>query len=241
MFRNSAQIYDLIYQAVGKNYLTEAAVVDQIIQHHNDGAASLLDVACGTGAHLRHLRSRYEVVGFDLDPGMLEQARQALPDVTFVEGDMRSFRLAQRFDAVVCLFSSIGYMQSMEELDAAVGSMAAHLSPGGVLVIDGWIRPDAWIDPGRVHAVAATGDGIAAARVGTSRRAGNKTYLELHHLVGTLDGIEHVVDHHELTLFTDDQYQDAFRRSGLSVHRVDSPMPGRDRYIGVAPALATAT
>lgn len=235
MFRTSAHIYDLIYQANGKNYAAEAAVVDQIIQGHNEGAASLLDVACGTGAHLRDLRDRYDVVGLDLDPGMLDQARQALPGVMLVEGDMRTFRLSQRFDAVVCLFSSIGYMRSVQELDAAVGSMAAHLSAGGVLVIDGWIRPDSWIDPGTVHAEAARGDGVAAARVGKSRREGNKTYLELHHLVGTLDGIEHLVDNHELTLFTDDQYQDAFRRSGLSVERVDSQLPGRDRYIGVAP------
>ena len=235
MFRTSAHIYDLIYHASGKNYAAEAAVVDQIIQSHNDGAASLLDVACGTGAHLRDLRNRYEVVGLDLDPRMLDQAREALPGVLLVEGDMRTFRLAQRFDAVVCLFSSIGYMRSVQELDAAVGSMAAHLSAGGVLVVDGWTRPDAWIDPGTVHVEVARGDGVAAARVGRSRREGNTTYLELHHLVGTLDGIEHLVDHHELTLFTDDQYQDAFRRSGLSVERVDSQMPGRDRYIGVAP------
>ena len=235
VFRTSSHIYDLIYQAIGKNYLDEAAVVDQIIQGHKEGAASLLDVACGTGGHLRHLRSRYEIVGLDLDSGMLEQAAEVLPGVTLVEGDMRSFRLARRFDAVVCLFSSIGYMRSVQELDAAVGNMAAHLTPGGVLVIDGWIRPDAWIDPGTVHAEAARGDGIAAARVGKSRREGNKTYLELHHLVGTLDGIEHLVDHHELTLFTDDEYQGAFRRSGLSVQRVDSQMAGRDRYIGVAP------
>jgi SAM-dependent methyltransferase len=235
MFRTSSHIYDLIYEASGKDYAAEAAVVGEIIQGHNNGAATLLDVACGTGAHLRHLRSRYEVVGLDLDPGMLEQAGEALPGVTLVQGDMRSFRLARRFDAVVCLFSSIGYMRSVQELDAAVGNMAAHLSASGVLVIDGWIRPDAWIDPGTVHAEAARGDGVAAARVGKSRREGNKTYLELHHLVGTLDGIEYLVDHHELTLFTDDQYQDAFRRSGLSVQRVDSQVPGRDRYIGVAP------
>ena len=108
MFRTSSHIYDLIYQAIGRSYLDEAAVVDQIIQGHKE-AASLLDVACGTGGHLRHLRSRYEVVGLDLDPGMLEQAAAALPGVELVEGDMRSFRLARRFDAVVSLFSSIGY------------------------------------------------------------------------------------------------------------------------------------
>lgn len=234
MFRTTTHVYDLIYGATGKDYAAEAALLDQIIQERNERAASLLDVACGTGAHLRHLRSRYEVVGLDVDPGMLEQARTALPDITLVEGDMRSFRLAQRFDAVACLFSSIGYMQSAGELNAAVACMAAHLSVGGVLIVDGWVRPDAWIDPGTVHAQAAKGDGVAVARVGRSRRDGNKTYLELHHLVGTMDGIEYLVDHHELSLFTDQEYEEAFRLSGLCVERVDSQMSGRDRYIGLA-------
>lgn len=234
MFRTSSHIYDLIYEASGKDYAAEAAEIEQLIQARNPRATWLLDVACGTGAHLRHLQGRYEVVGLDLDPAMLARAASHLPGVRLVEGDMRSFRLGRRFDAVVCLFSSIGYMGSVEELEAAVGSMAAHLSGGGVLVVDGWIHPEDWVDPGKVHAVAAERDGLAAARVGRSRREGNKTYLELHHLVGTSDGIEHLVDHHEFMLFTDQEYQDAFRRFGLSVQRVDSPMSGRDRYIGIA-------
>ena len=76
------------------------------------GCTSLLDVACGTGGHLVHLRRWYEVMGVDIDAGMLDEARRRLPGDTFVEGDMRSFRLHRTFDAVSCLFSSIGYMRS---------------------------------------------------------------------------------------------------------------------------------
>jgi SAM-dependent methyltransferase len=50
--------------------------------------------------------------------------------------------LDRSFDAVVCLFSSIGSLTSTEELDEAVGAMSRHLNPGGVLIVDGWIRPD---------------------------------------------------------------------------------------------------
>ena len=242
MFRTTAHVYDLIYGAIGKNYAAEADLLDQIIHERNETAASLLDVACGTGAHLRHLRNRYDVVGLDLDPGMLEQARTAFPGVTLIEGDMRSFDLGRRFDAVVCLFSSIGYMQSVDELHAAVGCMGAHLSAGGVLVVDGWVRPDAWVDPGKVHAEAANGEGVAVTRVGKSRRDGNKTLLELHHLVGTMDGIEYLIDHHELTLFTDQEYEKAFRLAGLTVQRVEGQgPPGRDRYIGVANRTSVAS
>lgn len=236
MFRTTAHIYDLIYAGAGKDYAAEALALHEIVRTRRPSARSLLDVACGTGGHLVHLRRWYHVAGVDIDAGMLAEARKRLTDVPLIQADMRTFELSDRFDAVVCLFSSIGYMQSTDELRAAVGRMAAHLTPGGVLVVDGWVRPDQWIEPGTVHAESTGGTDIAAARVGRSRREGRKTYLELHHLVATLDGIEHLVDHHELTLFEPEDYEDALFRAGLTVDRIDSPMPGRDRYVGVAPA-----
>jgi len=234
MARTTAHIYDIIHDEAGKDYAAEAATIDQIIRRRNPGAATLLDVACGTGRHLEHFLDHYDVVGLDVDARMLEQARERLPQVALVEGDMRSFQLDRRFDAVTCLFSSIGYMSSMEDLAAAVRCMARHLAVGGVLVVDGWIRPDAWIEPGTVHASSARGEGVAVARAGRSRRDGKRTSLDLHYLVADADGITHLADHLELTLFTHDEYQEAFVRSGLSVEKLDSGMPGRDRYIGVA-------
>jgi SAM-dependent methyltransferase len=142
-------------------------------------------VACGTGGHLRHLRDRYDTTGVDIDPGMLGEAQRNLPEVTLVEADMRTLSLDRTFDAVVCLFSSIGYLRSPEELDQAVGAMAGHLSPGGVLIIDGWIRPDAWISGGTTQVTVASSDEVEVVRMSRSERQGDKTYLEMHHLVGT--------------------------------------------------------
>ena len=151
MFRQSAYVYDLIYEAMGKDYAAEAAVVDALVRERNPGSRTLLDVACGTGGHLRHLRDAYDVMGVDLDPSMLGEARRHLPDAPLVEADMRSFDLGVRFDAVICLFSSIGYMASTAELEAAIEAMARHLHDGGVLIVDGWVRPDAWRGGGSTH------------------------------------------------------------------------------------------
>jgi SAM-dependent methyltransferase len=234
MFRNSAHIYDLIYEAEGKDYASEAQAIREQVEARRPAAASLLDVACGTGGHLRYLAQWYDVGGVDLDAGMLSEARIAFPDVPFVEGDMQTFDFARSFDVITCLFSSIGYMATVDELNTAVQNMARHLNPGGVLLVDGWVRPDVWVD-GSVSAVAVRRDAIAVARAGRSWRDHEHTYLELHHLVATPDGIEHVVDEHRLTLFTEAEYETAFRDAGLAVERIDSPMPGRDRYIGVKP------
>lgn len=108
MFRHSAHVYDLLYEATGKDYGAEATTLHGLIQQRSPGARSLLDVACGTGGHLVYLRHWYEVMGLDIDPGMLGEAQRRLPGETFVEGDMRSFDIDKKFDAVVCLFSSIG-------------------------------------------------------------------------------------------------------------------------------------
>jgi hypothetical protein len=68
-----------------------------------------------------------------------------------------------------------------------------------------------------------------------SRRDGVRTTLEMHHLVGSLDGVEHLVETHEMTLFSDDEYRDAFDRAGLDVDVTASPHPDRDRYVGTLP------
>jgi SAM-dependent methyltransferase len=235
LFRNTAHVYDLIYEGAGKDYAAEADVLRELVLQRKAHSRSLLDVACGTGGHLLHLRQWFDVAGLDIEPGMLAEARRKLPDVPLVRADMRSFELHRRFDAVVCLFSSIGYMRSTLELQAAVERMGAHLAPGGVLIVDGWIRPDRWIEPGTVHADAGCRPGIAAARVGRTRREGNKSFLEIYHLIGTLDDVEYVVDHHELTLFEPIEYEDAFTRAGLDVEVVPSPLAGRDRYVATRP------
>ena len=236
LFRNTAHVYDLIYEGTGKDYVSEADALRELVTERNARARSLLDVACGTGGHLVHLRQWFDVAGLDIEAPMLAEARRKLPEVPLIQADMRTFQLHRQFDVIVCLFSSIGYMRSTAELQQAVGRMTAHLVPGGVLVVDGWIRPDQWIEPGTVHAEAGRRPGLAAARVGRSRREGNRSFLEIHHLIGTLDGVDYVVDHHELTLFEPAEYHDAFSRAGLVVEVVPGPLAGRDRYIGVRPS-----
>lgn len=229
-YGRSSRVYDVLYAAAGKDYAVEAEELDRLIQAHRPGSRSLLDVACGTGAHLLHLADRYDV---DASASMVAEAKGRLPGVRFVEADMRSFDLGRRFDAVTCLFSAIGYMPSTEDLSTAIETMARHLDDRGVLIIDGWVRPDAWHDPGSVQALCGHADGIAVARVVHSRRADNRSTLDLRFLIETVDGVEHLEETHDLMLFSDDDYRAAFDIAGLRVEIHPSPHPDRDRYVGV--------
>jgi SAM-dependent methyltransferase len=235
MFENTAHIYDLIYELSGKDYRSESEVIEQLVKRCAPDA-STLDVACGTGGHLVHLQHAFDATGLDLSESMLDVARQRVPGVELVNGDMRSFDLGREFDAIVCLFSSIGYLPDPTALGDAIECMSRHLAKGGVLVVDGWVRPSSWKEPGAAHVVSGTRDGIAIARVGRSERHGTKSILELHHLVGTESSVDYLVDRHELTLFTDDEYRAAFASGGLRVEMTESPMPDRDRYVVTKPS-----
>ncbi len=233
MFDRSAHLYDLVYRF--KDYEGEARDLVAIVRERAPNAASLLDVACGTGEHLRLVRSSFaHVEGVDVEPDMVALARAKLPDVVITEADMRTFDLGRTFDAVICLFSSIGYLADVEELRGAVTRMGVHLAPGGVLVIDGWIRPDAWRPGGGVMAQAESDEETAVARVVRSRRDGDRTYLEMRYLVATRDGFETIEERHVLTLFSDEDYRSAFAAAGLVAEVLPGPMgPDRDRYVAV--------
>ena len=231
MFSRSARLYDAIYASI-RDYPREAAELDGLIQGRRPGARTLLDVACGTGAHLEHLAGRYEIAGLDLDPEMLAVARERLPGAAFHDGDMADFDLGRRFDAVVCMFSSIGYVQTQERLHSAVASMGRHLEPGGILIVEPWLTPEVWQE-GHVAAVYVDEPELKIARMNIGEHRDDLSIVDFHYLVATPDGVEHFTELHELGLFTVEQYLGAFRAAGLGVeHDPEGPM-GRGLFLAL--------
>ena len=232
MFSRSARIYDAIYGTF-KDFGAEAERVHELVQARRPGARTLLDVGCGTGAHLEHLARQYEVAGVDLDPAMLAVARERLPGVELREADMANFDLAREFDAVVCLFSSIAYARTRDRLDAAVAAMAGHLAPGGVLILEPWVLPEEWDPDRRLHAVFVDEPDLKVARMSLAPPLGREQVLEFHYLVAAPAAVEHWVEHHEIGMFEDGEYRAAFERAGLEVERDGVGLMGRGLYIGV--------
>jgi trans-aconitate 2-methyltransferase len=93
----------------------------------------ILDLGCGTG----HLTAQVaaagaEVVGLDLAPAMIDQARRAYPQLRFVTGDARDFAFEEPFDAVL----SNATLHWVKPPEKAIACVARALKAGGRFVAE---------------------------------------------------------------------------------------------------------
>lgn len=232
----TADVYDAIY--ANKDYKSEAAMLKKMIKQHKKSSGNeLLDVACGTGLHLPYLIDDFVVTGVDLSEQQLAAARRRLPELAFIQGDMRSFNLNHQFDVVTCLFSSIGYVYPYEELEQAIKNMASHLKPGGMLIIEPWLQPGVF-DPNKPpHTVAGElpGKQLKVTRTSHNSLEGTVSVLRLHHKVEGPGGTEEFVEEHRLALYSPKEFERAFAAAGLTMQRDDQGLSSRGLYFAARP------
>ncbi len=233
MYGDAARFYDVIHNARGRDAAAEANLVIAEGRRLAPSAATLLDVGCGTGAHLPRFSQEFDVVGVDLSPQMLAIASEHKSDVPLLEGDFRSFELDRTFDMASSLFSGIGYMVERSDLQTAVANIARHLNPGGVVLIEGWVEPDYWIGS-TVNAESGRDGDLAVARVVRSSRHAMKCEIEMRYVAATPDGMTTVEEQHTMRLSDPSEFSDAFSAAGLSFERLPHMLhAGRSVYVGV--------
>lgn len=98
----------------------------------------VLDVGCGTGAITRGIAEAVgpggRVVGIDVHPGLIEQARRAhggVPALSFEAGDVQKLAFLDTFDIV----TAARVLQWLDDAPAAVHAMTRAVRPGGRLVV----------------------------------------------------------------------------------------------------------
>ncbi|MEU6622806.1 class I SAM-dependent methyltransferase [Streptomyces litmocidini] len=226
-----ADVYELVYRSRGKDWAAEAAEIGTLIRERLPAADSLLDVACGTGAHLEAFDGLFgHTEGLELSAAMLERATGRLPGVPLHQGDMRAFDLGRRFDAVVCLFTAIGYLRTLQDMRAAVATMARHLRPGGLLVVEPWWFPERFLD-GYVAGDLASDEHRTVARISHSTREGRTTRMEVRFVIGEAGGIREFTEVDLLTLFTCEEYLAAFADAGCPAEYLRPEWTARGLFV----------
>lgn len=145
IYRDLARFYDTIY--MNKVYRLEVESLKSIfyqlgVTPRSTKKLKLLDLACGTGGHVKFLRDEFDVTGVDINSNILEIAEERYSDVRFLNEDMTKLNLSEKFSIIICMFSSIGYITNKADLEKALINMAEHLEAGGILVIEPWFTKD---------------------------------------------------------------------------------------------------
>jgi len=228
-----AKYYDRVYSF--RDYLDEAVRLQNlIIKYLESGGNSLLDVACGTGLHLKHLKDDFSCTGVDISKSMLRIARKNAKGVTFKEADMKTLRLGKQFDVIVCLLSSIGYVKTPASLEKTIWNFSKHLKKGGL----------ALIEPSHAKSVYVIGEprittydwrDAKIARVNVTKIRQATAVLTMHILIAERGkDAKYFVDRHELGLFGINSTLRIMKAAGLkSKYLKNGLMPGRELFVGI--------
>ena len=232
MWAELAPHYDALYH--WKDYRAECDAVQKIIAAKiKPPRKSLLDVACGTGNHLEFFQKRFDVEGVDQSRAMLKEAKGKLPGVPLHAGDMMNFDLGRQFDIVVCLFSSIAYLRTYRNLRTALNNFAAHLRPGGLLLIEPFISADKF-ESGLVHGSTVGDENVKISRLNVTKKRGNIAILDFHFLLATKKSVRYFHDPHEIALYDDQKFLEICRQVGFRAqYRMQALMKDRGLYIAV--------
>lgn len=144
-----------VYDVVATRYAVIRA--DRFHQHavdaldHRPGDTAI-DLACRTGANLPHLARAVgptgRVLGVDLSPGVLAQARQRVErngwtNADLVESDVRDVDFSDRVDGVVSTFG----LELVPDHAPFIERAVAALAPGGRIAVGRLRRPEDWTAP----------------------------------------------------------------------------------------------
>jgi GNAT superfamily N-acetyltransferase/SAM-dependent methyltransferase len=234
VFTEPAELYDAIYFGF-KDYGAEADRIASMLRSLHQGCRAILDVACGTGEHARLLATRhgFEVDGVDLNEDFLRLARLKHPGGRFTRADMRSFQLARKYDAICCLFSSIGYLGTLDRVTDALRCFTAHLAEGGVILVEPWFPPGV-LEPGRRSTHVGEANGLRVERTSQVEVVDRLSRLRFDYVITGPGGERRTTELHELGLFTVPEMMGAFADAGLTAEYEEGSLSGRGLYVARA-------
>jgi len=132
LYRELAPWFHLLTSPI--DYAEEAELYRRLLVEHAEGAVeTVLELGSGGGNNASHLKRHFTLTLVDRSPRMLELSRGLNPELEHVEGDMRTVRLDQLFDAVF-VHDALAYILSEPDLQAVFATAFAHCRPGGSAV-----------------------------------------------------------------------------------------------------------
>ena len=147
---------------------------------------------------------------------------------------MIDFNLNQKFDVIICMFSSIGYLKTYDNLEKALNNFSRHLNKGGVAIIEPWFTKKDY-EIGRPGMVVYDSDDVKIARLNVAMAKGNISIMEMHHLIAERGKpVKSIVSKEELGMFETPAFLKIMKRAGFSAKFIDKkPWERRGIFVGI--------
>lgn len=227
MFAKSAKYYDLIKSL--KNYQKESVQIIDALNCFGVSSGNILDLACGTGEHDKFLKSNFQIEGLDINKEFIEIARVKNPECTYHTGNMIDFKISKTYDAIICLYGSVGYTKSLKNLSRMIACCKRHLRKGGLLIIEPWYNPDNW-KVNVVHTASVKSETISITRMAIGSKDGSITF---HYLIGENGkGIKYFTETYEFGLFTHEELMKVFHKNKFNTIFMKHTVQKRGLYVG---------
>jgi len=145
MYNKLAKYTDLLYTT--KNYKKEVDFILKIIKKNKIKGKTLIDIACGSGNHLKLFQKKgYKVYGVDSNKGMLKLTKKNVPKIRLYNQDMRKLNLKIKADVIICMFNSINYNMNYTQFKSTLKNFYNHLNKGGIVIFDSLFTKDNWME-----------------------------------------------------------------------------------------------
>lgn len=130
-----SRYYDILTRNV--EYAVRAQYFHTLIQQNMQGAALLLDLACGTGSLSTEFAALgYDVIGADGSQDMLSVALQKNSGILYLCQNMDKLDLYGTVDATVCALDSLNHLRDEAALAKTFARVALFTNPGGLFLFD---------------------------------------------------------------------------------------------------------
>ena len=181
VFNAYSRYYDLLYQ--DKDYVGEAAYIQDLLCRHGIKHGDLLEFGSGTGKHGRLLAAQgYAVHGIERSADMVAQAELA-SGFSCQQGDICEVQLGRRYDAVLSLFHVVSYQVGNAQLQAVFNNAAAHLKQNGLFIFDFWYTPAVYAQQPSVRVKRMEDEQVEIARIAEPEIYANENRVDVNYTI----------------------------------------------------------
>ena len=123
--------YDLVYP----DTVERVPFVKKLLEKH--GKHSVLELGTGTGLFAIPLHEvGFDIEGLEISQVMIDVVGQRAPGLKVHKGDMRSYTINRRYDAILALSSVLVFVNNEQEIKQCLQRCYNHLGSKGILLLE---------------------------------------------------------------------------------------------------------